>query len=112
MADSDFDFPGFLAGVEFVERGPIVLSRYGFKKTMVEGKTYLEAMSKEGEAGRKRIAKITRHLTIVIAFFSAIGITLGFRATGHVDAVRLLCLPGRNSSDNTRALQPGWSVPR
>jgi preprotein translocase subunit SecY len=40
----------------------------------------LEAMSKEGEAGRKRIAKITRHLTIVIAFFSAAGITFGFRA--------------------------------
>jgi preprotein translocase subunit SecY len=40
----------------------------------------LEAMSKEGEAGRKRIAKITRHLTIVIAFFSAAGITIGFRA--------------------------------
>jgi preprotein translocase subunit SecY len=40
----------------------------------------LEAMSKEGEAGRKRIAKITRHLTIVIAFFTAVGITLGFRA--------------------------------
>ena len=40
----------------------------------------LEAMSKEGEAGRKRIAKITRHLTIVLAFFQAVGITIGFRA--------------------------------
>jgi preprotein translocase subunit SecY len=43
----------------------------------------LEAMSKEGEAGRKRIAKITRHLTIVLAFFQAVGITLGFKATAH-----------------------------
>ncbi len=41
----------------------------------------LEQMSKEGESGRKRIAKITRHLTIVIAFISAIGITLGFKAS-------------------------------
>src|SRR5258708_27884038 len=31
----------------------------------------LEAMSKEGEAGRKRIAKITRHFTLLLAFFPA-----------------------------------------
>src|SRR2546421_11152148 len=40
----------------------------------------LEQMSKEGEAGRKRIAKITRHLTIVLAFLQAVGVTIGFRA--------------------------------
>src|SRR2546430_1197227 len=40
----------------------------------------LELMSKEGEAGRKRIAKITRHLTIVLAFLQAVGVTIGFRA--------------------------------
>ena len=50
----------------------------------------LEQMSKEGEAGRKRIAKITRHLTIVIAFFSAIGITLGFRVATNVAPVNLV----------------------
>jgi len=41
----------------------------------------LEQMQKEGDGGRKRIAKITRHLTIGIAFVSAIGITLGFKAS-------------------------------
>lgn len=40
----------------------------------------LEIMSKEGEAGRKRIAKITRHLTLVISFLTAVGITMGFGA--------------------------------
>jgi preprotein translocase subunit SecY len=50
----------------------------------------LEAMSKEGEAGRKRIAKITRHLTIVIAFFTAVGITLGFRAATNLSIWNML----------------------
>ena len=36
----------------------------------------LEQMSKEGEAGRKRIAKITRYLTIALAFFQAVGLSL------------------------------------
>jgi len=44
----------------------------------------LEVLSKEGESGRKQIAKITRYLTIVLAFFQAIGLSLMFRdaATG------------------------------
>jgi len=50
----------------------------------------LEAMSKEGEAGRKRIARITRHLTIVIGFFSAAGVTVGFRAAANVPWYGLL----------------------
>lgn len=44
----------------------------------------LEAMSKEGEAGRKEIAKITRYLTIGLAFFQAVGLSLMFRGAGHV----------------------------
>jgi preprotein translocase subunit SecY len=36
----------------------------------------LEQMSKEGEAGRKRIAKITRWLTVGLAAFQAIGISI------------------------------------
>ena len=51
----------------------------------------LEIMSKEGEAGRKRIAKITRHLTIGIAFLQAIGITMGF---GLVQKFSMGTLPG------------------
>src|SRR5262249_22547068 len=39
----------------------------------------LEALSKEGESGRKQIAKITRYLTIALAFFQAIGFSLMFR---------------------------------
>ncbi len=40
----------------------------------------LEVLSKEGESGRKQIAKITRYLTIVLSFFQAIGLSLMFRA--------------------------------
>ncbi|MGC8668327.1 MAG: preprotein translocase subunit SecY [Chthonomonadales bacterium] len=42
----------------------------------------LEALSKEGEAGRKQIAKITRYLTIGLAFFQAIGFSMVFRSSG------------------------------
>src|SRR5256714_8280508 len=42
----------------------------------------LELMSKEGESGRKQIAKITRYLTIALAFFQAIGLSLMFRSSG------------------------------
>ena len=38
----------------------------------------LEAMSKEGESGRKQIAKITRYLTIVLGIFQSFGMTLVF----------------------------------
>src|SRR5688572_9500085 len=40
----------------------------------------LEQMSKEGEAGRKRIAKITRYLTIGLAFFQAVGLSMMLRS--------------------------------
>jgi len=50
----------------------------------------LEVMSKEGEAGRKRIAKITRHLTIGIAFLTAVGITLGFGAVANMSLLNRL----------------------
>ncbi|MET3616830.1 preprotein translocase subunit SecY [Peptoniphilus olsenii] len=38
----------------------------------------LEALAKEGETGRKTIAKYTRYLAIVIALIQAIGYTFGF----------------------------------
>ena len=40
----------------------------------------LEALSKEGESGRKQIARITRYLTIVLAFLQALGFSFSFRA--------------------------------
>ncbi|WP_416197358.1 MAG: preprotein translocase subunit SecY [Sporanaerobacter sp.] len=38
----------------------------------------LEEMAKEGEEGRKKIAKMTRYGTIILALVQAIGITIGF----------------------------------
>lgn len=51
----------------------------------------LEAMSKEGESGRKQIAKITRYLTIALALFQAIGFSFTFRAaaTGFVGVAQM-----------------------
>lgn len=42
----------------------------------------LDALSKEGESGRKQIAKYTRNLTVLLAFVQAIGITLMFGQSG------------------------------
>ncbi len=39
----------------------------------------LEELSKEGDAGRREIAKITRWLTVLLAFLQAIGFSLIFR---------------------------------
>src|SRR5689334_4834192 len=44
----------------------------------------LEQMQKEGEAGRKRIAKISRRLTVLLAVMQAFGLTVMF-ASGGVD---------------------------
>ncbi len=46
----------------------------------------LERMSKEGEEGRKKIDKITRWVTLVLAIVSAVGIFLTLRnTTGYVN---------------------------
>jgi preprotein translocase subunit SecY len=42
----------------------------------------LDAMQKEGEAGRKRIAKITRYLTVGLSVVQAFGLTLLFTQNG------------------------------
>jgi preprotein translocase subunit SecY len=42
----------------------------------------LDALSKEGESGRKQIAKITRRLTVALAFVQAMGIILMFGQNG------------------------------
>ncbi|MCW3052187.1 MAG: Protein translocase subunit SecY, partial [Chthonomonadales bacterium] len=42
----------------------------------------LDALSKEGESGRKQIAKITRNLTVLLAFVQAMGIILMFGQNG------------------------------
>ncbi|MDD4002832.1 MAG: preprotein translocase subunit SecY [Clostridia bacterium] len=43
----------------------------------------LERLQKEGEEGRKKIAQLTRYLTIVLAIVQALGILLGYK--GLVD---------------------------
>lgn len=46
----------------------------------------LDALSKEGESGRKQIAKYTRNMTVILAFVQAVGITIMFGQSGaHLD---------------------------
>ena len=48
----------------------------------------LEALSKEGETGRKQIAKYTRYLTVVLAAITAIGYSFGlFRSMVMTDSL-------------------------
>ena len=44
----------------------------------------LEALKKEGEAGRKVINQYTRYLTVVLAVFQAYGIAIGLEGAGNV----------------------------
>jgi preprotein translocase subunit SecY len=38
---------------------------------------YLENLSREGTEGKKKIAQLTRYLTVILAFLQAIGLTVG-----------------------------------
>ena len=40
----------------------------------------LEAMAKEGEEGRKKLAQYTRYFTIILALIQAIGLSISFKA--------------------------------
>src|SRR6202451_2226432 len=44
----------------------------------------LEAIKKEGEAGRKTLNQYTRYLTVVLAIFQAYGISVGLEGAGNV----------------------------
>jgi preprotein translocase subunit SecY len=44
----------------------------------------LEALKKEGEAGRKVLNQYTRYLTVVLAAFQAYGIAVGLQSAGNV----------------------------
>ncbi|MBS9476653.1 preprotein translocase subunit SecY [Ancylobacter radicis] len=46
----------------------------------------LEALKKEGEAGRKTINQYTRYLTVVLAVFQSYGIAVGLEGSGAVVA--------------------------
>ena len=59
----------------------------------------LERLSKQGEEGRKRIAQITRILTIVLAIAQAIGIIVNFGLRGSGDDIAIkLTFFGPNSA--------------
>ena len=45
----------------------------------------LEEMQRDGEEGRKKIAKITRYLTVGLALIEAIAMTIGFRRGGYLE---------------------------
>jgi preprotein translocase subunit SecY len=54
----------------------------------------LEALKKEGEAGRKQINQYTRYLTVVLATFQAYGIAVG--------------LEGSTNTAGSVVIDPGW----
>src|SRR5918912_2502863 len=54
----------------------------------------LEALKKEGEAGRKKLNQYTRYLTVFIAMFQAWGIAVG--------------LEGMHGSFGAAVVEPGW----
>lgn len=45
----------------------------------------LEEMQRDGEEGRKKIAEITRYLTVALALIEAIAMTIGFRRGGYLE---------------------------
>lgn len=45
----------------------------------------LEEMQKDGEDGRKKIAKITRYLTVALALIEATAMTIGFSRGGYLE---------------------------
>lgn len=47
---------------------------------------YFEKLSKEGDTGRKKIATITRYLTVVLAFIQSCGIVIGLFKEALVDS--------------------------
>src|SRR5258705_3492759 len=44
----------------------------------------LEALKKEGEAGRKTLNQYTRYLTVILASFQSYGIAVGLQGAGNV----------------------------
>jgi preprotein translocase subunit SecY len=55
---------------------------------------YLEKLSKEGEAGRKKITQYTRYGTVVLAFIQAFGIALWLEGSSGAGAEQIVLHPG------------------
>lgn len=47
----------------------------------------LEKLSKEGEAGRRKITQITRYMALVLAAVQGIGIVVGWRSQGAINPI-------------------------
>ena len=52
----------------------------------------LEELQKEGEEGRKKIAQITRYVTVGLGFVQAIALTIGLRVNANGDFLSLLTI--------------------
>lgn len=56
----------------------------------------LEEMQRDGEEGRKKIAEITRYLTVALALIEAIAMSVGLRRGGYLESTSgvsgVLCL--------------------
>ena len=52
----------------------------------------LEEMQKEGEEGQKKIAQITRYVTVGLAFVQALALTIGLRANATHGALGLITI--------------------
>ncbi len=52
----------------------------------------LEELQKQGEEGRKKIAQITRYVTVVLGFLQAIGITVGMQAARNGSALSYITI--------------------
>ncbi len=52
----------------------------------------LEELSKQGEEGRKKIAQITRYVTVGLGFLQAIALTIGLKANGQGGFLSLLTI--------------------
>ena len=55
---------------------------------------YLEKLSKEGEAGRKKITQYTRYGTVVLSVVQSIGIAMWLQSTGVGGSERIVLNPG------------------
>lgn len=45
----------------------------------------LEEMQRDGEEGRKKIAEITRYVTVALALIESIAMTIGFKRSGYLE---------------------------
>ncbi|MCM1194486.1 MAG: preprotein translocase subunit SecY [Corallococcus sp.] len=68
----------------------------------------LERMSKEGEEGRKKIDKITRWVTLVLATISAVGVFLTFRNDASLGYINYSWLGGQWAEFFSSTAAGGW----